>query len=314
MPLLRTHVKILKYFVLSVVWLSGPSAACAASDLQRNLRLASSSQIEWELREEVGILTDSSLSGREFGSGGASGAAFYIAGQLADAGYDVVYQRFESNGRRGQNVIAVTPGNFSSYIVVGAYYDGYGMTSSKQLLPGADSNVSGVVSMLFLARHFSVSPPGPSGPGLIFVAFDGHCDDLAGSRAFVSKYLRSYSVSLMVNLDTVGSTLAPVLPERPDYLIVLGGSRYSGSLSMANRSMGLHLSFDYYGNKNFTDLFYRHAGDQRSFMERGVPSVMFTSGITMNTNRITDIPGTLDYQVMVSRIRLMENWLSSFLK
>lgn len=277
------------------------------------MRIAPDDQIEWELSEEVRVLTDSCLLGREFGTGGASGAAFYIAGQLSDIGYEVRFQRFESDGRMGQNVIAVSPGIHSSYIVVGAYYDGYGK-SSGNMLPGADSNVSGVVSMLFLARHFRINAPGPFGTGLIFVAFDGHCDDLAGSRAFVNAFLRNYPVSMMINLDTVGSSLAPVEPDRPDYLIVLGGDRYSGSLSLSNRSTGLHLSYDYYGNRNITDFFYRHFGDQTPFIERGIPSVMFTSGITMNTNKTTDRPETLDYKVMTSRIRLMAGWLSSLLK
>jgi len=302
----------LSFFALVISISNILSDACFAGNVQRDLRIAVSSQLEAELSEEVRVLADSTLKGREFGRGGASGAAFYIARQLEDAGYDVEFQCFESNGRTGHNVVAVTPGKYSSYIVVGAYFDGYGTVADK-LYPGADSNLSGVVSLLALARHFKLRQPISGGRGLIFVAFDGHCSDLAGSRAFVEKN-RSRTVSLMVNLDTVGSSLSPVLDERPDYLMALGGASFSESMSLANVSTGLHLTYDYYGNRNFTDLFYLHAGDQCPFLERRIPSVMFTSGISVHTNKTTDTPDTLDYKVLVKRLRFVSAWISSMLK
>lgn len=297
---------------MSSVWISHTDVS-AATVFQRDLRIATSTQIERELSDEVRMLSDSCLTGRAFGTGGACGAAFYIARQFVDAGYELTFQKFMSNGLSGHNIIAVTPGRYTSYIVVGAYYDGYG-TVGDTLYPGSDANASGVSAMLTIARHFAAVPPDSSSTGLVFVAFDGHCDDLAGSSAFVDGFGRNLNISMMVNLDTVGSILAPVVPERPDFLIALGGAAYSESLSLANRTVGLHLTYDYYGNRNFTDLFYLHIGDQRAFIENGIPSVMFTSGITLNTNKMTDTPDTLDYKVLASRIRLMAYWISSLLK
>lgn len=292
---------------------AGMSAAGPENALQRDLRIATSAQIEKEVADEVAILADSCFFGREFGTGGACGASFYIQRQLADAGYEITCQTFVSNGRTGRNIVAVSPGIFDSYIVVGAYYDGYGVSGGK-VFPGADANASGVAAMLSVARFFrAVRQPG-SRTGLIFVAFDGHCDDLSGSRAFVNEFIKGRRISLMVNLDSVGTTLAPVVEERPDYIIVLGGEPFAESLGLANRTVGLHMTFDYYGNGNFTDLFYRRVGDQREFLEKGIPSVMFTSGITMNTNKPEDAPGTLDYKVLALRIRLLATWISSFVK
>ncbi len=36
---------------------------------------------------------------------------------------------------------------------------------------------------------------------------------------------------------------------------------------------------------------------------------MFTSGITMNTNKASDTPDTLDYDILDRRIRLIAWWL-----
>jgi hypothetical protein len=79
-----------------------------------------------------------------------------------------------------------------------------------------------------------------------------------------------------------------------------------GLLGFCNRSTGLHMDLDYtyYGSKNFTDVFYR-LSDQRVFIDNGIPSVLFTSGISMNTNRTRDTAETLDYEVFKKRIFLL---------
>ena len=113
----------------------------------------------------------------------------------------------------------------------------------------------------------------------------------------------------IVNLDILGSTLVPVMPNNPEYLIALGGSSERFALDAANRETRLHITYDYYGSDNFTDLFYRRISDQRWFVEAGIPALMFTSGITLKTNRQTDTPETLDYAVLDKRIRLIATWL-----
>ena len=55
--------------------------------------------------------------------------------------------------------------------------------------------------------------------------------------------------------------------------------------------------------------FYQRAGDQRSYLEAGIPAVMFTSGITEHTNKISDTPETLDYGLLARRIDLIAAWL-----
>ena len=259
-----------------------------------------------ELRAEVEFLCDSLCAGRGFGTVGAQAATLYLLRQLRDAGLRTTVQSFAAGGRVGHNVVAVTPGWFRRYIVVGAYFDGLG-TLDGRIYPGADANASGVAALLSLARELPAVCRGLV--GVVFVAFDGHAADLAGAQAFLERYGSVYPPVLMVNLDLLGSSLAPVSPSRPDYLIALGGGPYRWALESAARGPRIDLTYDYYGSEAFTEIFYRRVSDQRCFLEAGIPAVMFTSGITEHTNQVTDTPATLDYELLRRRIDLISAWL-----
>lgn len=258
------------------------------------------------LRAEVEFFCDSLCAGRGFGTVGAQAATLYLLRQLRDAGLRTTVQSFAAGGRVGHNVVAVTPGWFRRYIVVGAYFDGLG-TLDGRIYPGADANASGVAALLSLARELPGLCRGMV--GLVFVAFDGHAADLAGAQAFLERYGSVYPPVLMVNLDLLGSSLAPVSAARPDYLIALGGGPYRMALESAARGPRIDLTYDYYGSEAFTEIFYRRVSDQRCFLEAGIPAVMFTSGITRHTNQVTDTPATLDYELLRRRIDLISAWL-----
>ena len=120
----------------------------------------------------------------------------------------------------------------------------------------------------------------------------------------------------MVNLDQLGSSLAPINKDRPDYLILLNDNPdYRHTLERANseKGLGLDLGFDYYGSKDFTALFYRRICEQRVFLDHNIPAVMFTSGITLNNNKPLDTPDTLDYSLLYRRIRLIYHFLHRLL-
>lgn len=259
------------------------------------------------LRAEVGFLCDSLSAGRAFGTPGAQLGTFYLLRQLRDAGLRTTVQSFSAGGRVGHNVVAVTPGWFRRYIVVGAYADGLG-TLGDRVYPGADANASGIAALLALARELPADCRGEV--GIVFVAFDGHKANLAGAEAFLQAFREQYPPILMVNLDQLGTSLAPVRRGRPDYLIALGGEPYRAALEAANTT-ALDLSYDYYGNSSITELFYRRISDQRWFLEAGIPAVMFTSGITEHTNKISDTPATLNYPLLDRRISLIAAWLRS---
>ena len=125
-------------------------------------------------------------------------------------------------------------------------------------------------------------------------------------------------ISLMVNIDQIGSTLSPLRPDRKDFMIMLGTHSLKPVkrelLQACNRmfAIDLDISLTYYGSENFTNMFYR-LSDQRVFVDNGIPAVLFTSGITMNTNKTRDTPQTLDTEIMRKRILLMYHWIEKML-
>jgi Zn-dependent M28 family amino/carboxypeptidase len=288
------------------------------------------------LEEQMHFLTDSLCEGRSTGSRGGALAAMWIAKEFSRLGLsetDSTWFRgfIAASGEKGRNVIGLLPGSVQGsrrrYILVGAHYDHIG-TLGHTLYPGADSNASGVVSMLTLADLFSGDGK-QYAHSILFVAFDAKVHGMGGSKELV-RLLQSgaitdpetglpislRSIDLMVNIDQVGGTSQPLSSGRKDYLMMLSDERSGRRQNLIEANRGgpqLDISFSYYGSKDFTNLFYRKAADQKAFLDAGVPSVMFTSGITMYNNKPLDRPDVIDFEVLSRRIRLMYLYLVSIL-
>jgi hypothetical protein len=265
---------------------------------------ASSVQLNAGIKEDVEHLSDSLLQGRRPGSRGGAEAAAFIYRRFQQSGFVPRLQSFMTEKGVCRNVYVVCNGNpkSSKYTLVCAHFDGLGIYDGA-LYPGADSNASGVAVLLDVAARASIV-----GRNLIFVALDSHADGMAGAIEFAAL---PYKISMAVNLDTSGSTLAPPDKYRPDFLIALGGKEYEKQLEKANAGPRLRLYYDYYRSKAFTDYFYNKASDQVPFMRKGAKAVMFTSGIPMNTNKPDDGPETLDYEVLQRRSDLILTWIDS---
>jgi Zn-dependent M28 family amino/carboxypeptidase len=166
---------------------------------------------------------------------------------------------------------------------------------------------------------------------IIFVAFDAKEHDFMGSSSLWNliefgklknpingQSITKDKIDLMVNIDQIGCTLSPIRKERKDYLIMLGTASLPkarrGLLNKCNKESGIDLdiALDYYGSANFTKIFYR-LSDQRVFVDNKIPAVLFTSGITMNTNKAWDSPETINQEVLLKRTRLIYHWLSKIL-
>lgn len=289
----------------------------------------------------VSFLADTLCGGRATGTRGSSEAAFWIERQFSQAGllplgkgYAMAFRT--QAGAKAHNIIGFIPGSLTMprdrYIIVGAHYDHLGELGGI-VYPGADANASGTVAMTSLAQMFAqMREMGKVyDSSIIFVAFDAKEHDLAGSGALwdaisegeltdpvSGKQITKGKISLMVNIDQVGSTLSPISKNRKDYLIMLGTPSLKQSrkkvLEQVNSANGIdmELALDYYGSRNFTKVFYR-LSDQRIFVDNKVPAVLFTSGITMNTNKTRDTAASLDMQIFRKRIELMFHWLEEML-
>ena len=327
---------------LTAILIALSSAAAYASDIWSSEREKAKSIITTEkLAREVSFLADSICQGRATGTKGAAEAAMWVRRKFQDAGLvDMTgtwTQGFKVNpGHNGRNVIGMLPGSRSipcdRYIIVGAHYDHLG-TIKGTMYPGADSNASGTAALLSLAEMFATTKMNGKmwNSNIIFVAFDANGHDLAGSQALWNMIERGeltdpvsggritkQMISLMVNIDQVGCTMSPLASGRKDYMIMLGNHSLKPSaqemIGFCNRIYAIDMEIDltYYGSKNFTKMFYR-LSDQRVFIDNGIPAVLFTSGITMNTNKTRDTAQTIDLEILRKRIFLMYHWLEKML-
>lgn len=284
-------------------------------------------------------LTAPETMGRATGSRGSAIARNYIETKFEEYGIEkrgILYsQEFElevTAGRRGNgesslghpsekikgyNVIGEIKSTNGSkeYIIIGAHYDHLGEIKGK-VYPGADDNASGIAAMLELARMFNTMKGDGKeiGANLIFVAFDGKEQSMAGSRHFVRRLrIHNSNIKCMINIDQIGSTLAPPHKDK-NYLLVLGRDSLenwaSTQLDLCNRIGGINMDVDYtfYNSKNFYDIFYR-LSDHHPFVEQGITALFFTSGITGNTYKETDTAGTISYPVLTNRIRLIFHFI-----
>ena len=258
-------------------------------------------------------LCDSLLEGRATGTRGGQLARDYIRSEFDSLGLQPFYynrtQPFWHSGLQMNNVLGVVPALAPSdkYIVVSAHYDHIGTIKGK-FYPGADDNASAVAALLSVAEMFSAMRRDSIGPGvnIVFAAFDGKQMSLAGSRHFTANLPFAPSqIICEINLDIFGSSLVPV-HSRKDYLIVLGRQtlpeNLRSALSRANlaKGAGLDIDFTFYGSDDFTRTMFK-IGDQYSFSQKGIPSLMMTSGFHSHTLKTSDTPEIIDWDVLYKR-------------
>ena len=336
--------KFKKY--ISIVFLSAVMLLSGLGVKAQNSRLtmhkpARGLVTQEKIGREVAFLSDSICQGRATGTRGSVEAAFWISEKFKASGLIPMGEGWgqsliTENGTTGHNILGFLPGSSKAhpdrYVIVGAHYDHLG-TSGRRLYPGADANASGVVAMTFLADMLAVTRSiGRSySSNVIFVAFDAKEMNMAGSQKLwdtiaageltdpvSGKKITKDKIAFMINIDQIGSSLAPLNKEREDYIIMLGNPNakraYNDMLKVCNESydIGLDLGFTYYGSENFTKLFYR-LSDQKVFAENKIPAFMFTSGITMNNNKSRDTASTLNLEVFQKRIYLMYHWIEKML-
>lgn len=293
---------------------------------------------EKALERQVSFLADSICNGRGTGSLGNTEAAFWIMRHFNSLGILPMNGSYSSSfdlgeGITGRNIIGMLPSAGKTtasrrYMIVAAHYDGFGELEGN-MYPGADSNASGVVAMLGAGRMISamMSYGKTYRQNIIFVALDAKNVNMNGVKVFwddlesgkltdpvSGNVIRKEDISVMVNIDQIGSTLSPLKSGDSNYLILLADTYadfHRGSLKYANTKydLGLDLGFDYYGSSSFTEMFYRRVSEQKVFLDHRVPAVMFTSGITMNNNKTRDTADTLDYNVLKKRIWAIFHWI-----
>lgn len=322
--------KILKLFIISFLATAIPAwgQGYTISPINADVVLKTD-----HIRANVEYLCSPELGGRATGTTGGRAAATWLEGNFRVLGLQPLggawLHGFNTSEGLARNVVGLIPGSATParYVILMAHYDNLGYLNGT-FYPGADSNASGVAALLEIAGMVTRMNTCHKiyRNGLILVALDAKEKNQGGATELwrlisSGKLLDPVSgqpvqpsqISLVVNLDQLGSTLAPLTEGNPRYLMMLSGDgdNRRNSLAGANKDkgLGLEIGYDYYGSKDFTRLFFRRISDQRIFLEHGVPAVMFTSGITFLNNKPEDTPDSLNYDVLTERIRLIFRFL-----
>ncbi len=277
-------------------------------------------------KEHITFLTTGETNGRAAGSRGAYVAKEYIEQKFHEYGVEprgLQYsQPFIEKNITCYNVIGEVSAvpHSNEYVIIGAHYDHLGEINGK-VYPGADDNASGVTALLELGRMFAqMKKDGKHiSKNVLFVAFDAKEQSMAGSRNFVkSTRIHPKNISCMINIDQIGTTLAPPHKD-PNYLLILGRDSLANwaakSIDLCNKTAHLNLDIDYtfYNSRNFYNLFYRMS-DHNSFVKNGIPTLFFTSGITNHTYKETDTEDKINYPVLTNRVKLIFHFVYGLVK
>jgi TonB family C-terminal domain len=273
--------------------------------------LCAQESIEQALRRHVNYLASEALEGRGAGTEAERTAGAYIARELASYGIELLYtngvQDFSVTLRAGdtlqsQNIVAVLPGSDSllreEYIVIGAHYDHLGRQlrvvngeETWMLYPGADDNASGVALMLELAR-MAADQPYMFKRSLVFVGFGAEEIGLFGSWYFVNRaFSQIYNTVGMLNLDMLGRS------GRPQPLVAYTVAPHAELAELLALAADTPLSVK--PRIEGADYF---PSDHRNFHQKGIPSVLFTSGLHADYHSVRDRPALLDYTEMEGRL------------
>lgn len=265
----------------AAVWAEGAEAA--------KLAAAVNSITTPELREQVEFLADDTLEGREAGSRGGKAAGSYLARKLAELKLQPAGDRggyFQDFRAADRNILGLLPGSDErlkdEVIVIGAHYDhvGYGRPENSygpfgHIHNGADDNASGVSGLLEVIEAINLLPESPR-RSILFAFWDAEEAGLIGSRYWLSTPTIPLSrVKLAINLDMIGRL-------RNDRVEVYGSRTAPGLrkfISEENQGRPLALDFTWKMKED---------SDHWPFFVRGVPSLMFHTGLHNEYHRPSD--------------------------
>ena len=241
------------------------------------------------LQKHVEVLADDSFEGREAGTRGGRAAAGYLVQCLQQwglqpAGENETY--FQNFGHGFRNVIAEVraddPLKENGTIVVCGHYDHVGLGNRSNsygpiglIHNGADDNASGVAGLLELARYMVGLQPRLN-KSVLFVFWDGEEQGLLGSEYWLEHPTISLDrVALAINVDMIGRL-------RKKRLEVLGTRtcfHLRQFVSRQNLATQLKIDFKWKLTAN---------SDHYPFVKRGIPAMMFHTGLHEDYHRPSD--------------------------
>ncbi|MFQ5686415.1 MAG: M20/M25/M40 family metallo-hydrolase [Candidatus Scalindua sp.] len=273
---------------------------------------------ETRMLKDIEYLASDELKGRGIGTPGLDKAADYIAKQFSDAGlqpcgdgsdnyFQIWTEKIDMPDREVvtiKNVIGIIPGTNplmnEQSVVIGAHYDSHGLGwpdvlkgNEGKIHPGADDNASGISVLLEFARL--VGNKWHPERTIVFAAFSAEEAGKLGSLHYV-RQAEKYPVSkamAMINLDTVGQLGKDALTifgnySAREWVHIIRGAGYVTGVPIKQSTLDT-------GN-----------GDEKSFIDAGVPAVHLFSGARDNYHRPTDTVDRIDTAGLVKTAAVLK--------
>lgn len=279
-----------------------------------DLRDLDDSEVVSAMKEQVEYLSSAMLEGRKAGSEGEREAAAYVSDMLSSYGLDVlsgedgdVFGLRQENGDtlRSRNVLAYIPGYDPNlrdhYIVIGARLDNLGTSEitvdgvkRRTIYYGANGNASGLAMLMQLARKLKTNSV-LLRRSVIVAAFGSSLDMGAGSWYFLNRsFAGADKIDAMINLDMLGTASSgfyAYTASNQDLNAIV--SRLSGTLQPIQPTL---VSLE------------PVSSDHRSFYEKEIPAIFFTTGMYPEYNSGKDTASVLEYDDMERELEYIYNF------
>ena len=223
-----------------------------------------------------------------------------------------------------QNIIGMIEGSDpqlkNECVIVCAHHDHLGI-ENREILPGADDNISGVAAVLDIAEAYALAAGQGSRPkrSVLFASWDAEESGLFGAWAYTEHPVIPLDKTLAVlDLDMIGRN--EEIPASSDWryrgleaqtaesnantMNVLGLTRFPAleePLKRANAAFGLVIKTNL--DNNASNLLRR--SDHWPFMQRGVPAVWLFTGLHPTYHTPMDRPELINWDKLERIARLV---------
>lgn len=209
-----------------------------------------------------------------------------------------------------ENVVGILKGKSDQSILLSAHFDTYNHAGQN---PGADDNASGVATLFELAEQLSTE--GVPTVNIIFLATTGEEDGLLGSSYYAnSSDFTIRKIQYNLNVDMIGR-VDDKHQSKSNYIYCVGNHKINlldNAITKAD-SLYTNCSFDY-TYYNSSDNSFQNRGDHANFLKKGVPSIMFFSGVHADYHQPGDTSDKINYKLLEGRAQLIYAVISELLK
>lgn len=204
----------------------------------------------------------------------------------------------------GENVFAYIEGSDlkDELIVITAHYDHLAPEENK-IYNGADDNGTGTVGLMEIAEAFTKAKENGHGPKRSILIFNNAAEEmgLLGSKHYTNEPLFPLKNTIAcLNIDMIGRLdFKHEESKDSNYVYIIGSDFLSTDLHKANekanqQSVQLNLDYAYNSYDDPNQFYYR--SDHYNFVENGIPSIFYFSGVHEDYHKHTDTEDKIIYE------------------